>query len=373
MMRLKVKGVLVIYSQIIKDLYPILIILIVLIFIVLFNRRKNRYIDIRQTRNNVFDSLLKVYQSPAIIIDDLKQVKAYNKSFGKLFNIKLSYNESLDVDKFAYIIDFIESGLDHDNIELHYENSDYLVNINHFKTPSFSGIFISYNDVTIIKEAQRLQDMFIQDAKHELKTPIASIKGLSELILIHNITDLDKIYEFVNLINKENERLSSIINNLTMEPITKVEFGPVNLNKTILEVAAIFESFNLNNNIKLNINTTFKEDIYSNEKIIKQILNNLLENAYKYTDQGFININLFEQDDDVIIEVQDSGIGIASEEVENIFNRFYRVDKSRTRRSGGSGLGLSIVKELVTKINAEIEVISEEQAGTIFRLILKKD
>jgi signal transduction histidine kinase len=217
-------------------------------------------------------------------------------------------------------------------------------------------------------ETKRRQ--FVSDASHELKTPLASIKLLSDSIL-QNDMDTDTIKEFVEDIGNEADRLNRMSSKLLS--LTKIEAQVddeteiVNMGPTVERVVRMLSTIAGENHIT--IIRDFRQDcpILILEDDLYQIAFNLVENGIKYNRPGgSLTVTLDRQDDMAVLEVADTGVGIPTDAISHLFERFYRVDKARSRKSGGSGLGLAIVRNMVERNGGTIDVRSEVGSGSAF-------
>lgn len=213
---------------------------------------------------------------------------------------------------------------------------------------------------------------FVSDASHELKTPLASIKLLTDSIL-QNDMDPDTVREFVSDIGNEADRLNRMTQKLLS--LTKVEGQQdgdceiVYMKPTVEKVVRMLSGIAENSGVT--IDTDFSDDcpILILEDDLYQIAFNLTENGIKYNRPGGkLHIRTYRQGDNAVLETQDTGVGIPHHALEHIFERFYRVDKARSRSSGGSGLGLSIVRGMVERNQGTITVNSEPDVGSTFRV-----
>jgi len=212
---------------------------------------------------------------------------------------------------------------------------------------------------------------------HELRTPMTSIKGFIEGIL-DNVIPQEKHREYLEIVRNEVARLNRLVNNLL--DLAKLESG---------EIKLIYSNFNINELIRrciiklenlitekgLEVMADFDEDTLVSADIdsIERVLINLIHNAVKFTPEGgIIGVNTEIRNDKVIVSVADSGIGIEKEDLDRIWERFYKVDKSRSLDTIGTGLGLSIVRNIINEHGEEIWVESELGKGTTFHFTLKK-
>ena len=219
------------------------------------------------------------------------------------------------------------------------------------------------------------QNQFISDVSHELKTPISVISGYAGLLDRWGKYDEETCNKSIQTIKNETKNMNNLVNKLLY--ITKADTGKVNLNKTkinvqelineILEETKIIE-------INRNIYSSSNEKCYIDADIsnIKELIRIFIDNSIKYTkENGKIDIFSKKENGKIYINIKDNGIGIAKEEQENIFDRFYRIDKSRNKETGGVGLGLAIAKSIANMNNAEIKLESKEGEGSTFTVVFK--
>lgn len=230
-----------------------------------------------------------------------------------------------------------------------------------------------FNDlIDRLQVSEMKRSRFVSDASHELKTPLASIKLLSDSIL-NNDMDTDTIREFVADIGSEADRLNRMSEKLlTLSRIddhTESVYEIINISPTADRVLRLLQNNAANNNIKIVRNLQADSPVFILEDDMFQILFNLVENGIKYNRPGgTLTLALLQADDNAIIKITDTGVGIPEESLAHIFERFYRVDKARSRSTGGSGLGLSIVRNLVERNHGTIHVTSQLGVGTEFTI-----
>ena len=234
-------------------------------------------------------------------------------------------------------------------------------------------VVIVCHDITSLKQLEKLKTDFVANASHELRTPVASIKGFAETLLVGALEDKDVAERFIAIIHKEAERMSKLINDLL--DLSRLEIKNLEIKKSLVNVEKLVEESvsylaeqARKKNIKIEIKTEKQlPQIYANREMLKRAFLNLIDNGIKYTPQGgSINITAFSQDGYVIIKFADTGIGIPQEDLPRIFERFYRVDKARSNKFKGTGLGLSIVKHIIEQHQGAVEVESEVGKGTTF-------
>ena len=219
----------------------------------------------------------------------------------------------------------------------------------------------------IVKSSQMRQE-FTANVSHELKTPLTSISGYSELIETGMATEVD-VHHFATEIHKNSNRLLTLINDIIrLSELDVSEDAPL-MEKINLAVIARTATDMLAINAEKN-SVTLSYDgshgyIYANKMMMEELVYNLTDNAIRYNNKsGSVDVSVKTVDGKVILRVKDTGIGIPKEHQERIFERFYRVDKSRSKSTGGTGLGLAIVKHIVARNNAVLDMISEPGKGT---------
>lgn len=226
-----------------------------------------------------------------------------------------------------------------------------------------------FNELTqklYTSEEKRRQ--FVSDASHELKTPLASIKLLTDSIL-QNEMDMDTVHEFVEDIGNEADRLNRMSQKLLslsyVESRDDTPYEIVYIAPTVKKVVRMLSANAKENNIEIITQLTDDTTILVMEDDLYQIIFNLTENGIKYNKpNGKLELNLKRENDNAILSFRDTGVGIPETSIDHIFERFYRVDKARARKTGGSGLGLSIVKTLVERNKGEIYAESKLGEGT---------
>ncbi|MBN2897871.1 MAG: HAMP domain-containing protein [Clostridia bacterium] len=235
------------------------------------------------------------------------------------------------------------------------------------------GVVIIIQDVTEMKKLESMRKDFVANVSHELKTPLTSIKGFVETLL-NGAAEKEEVREkFLGIINLEVERLSSLIEDLlVLSEIEKNETiandAPININHATRNIMEMLAEVAKGNEVALFYNCSDDlPTIYGNEGWFKQMVVNLVDNAIKYSNKGGeVRVNIYKEDQRVKIVVKDTGVGIATEHLDRLFERFYRVDKARSRSIGGTGLGLAIVKHVVISFGGEIKVRSEFGKGSEF-------
>jgi two-component system phosphate regulon sensor histidine kinase PhoR len=243
------------------------------------------------------------------------------------------------------------------------------------------GTLVVFNDITKLKEFELQRKEFVANVSHELRTPLTAIQGLSETLIEFPDLVQEKRAYFIDVIHTHSMRLESIIENLlTLSKIEKeteideIDFASESITLALSNAIFLCKDKALKRNIDIILNNAEDITFKHSSPLIEQAIINLLNNAIKYSDgNSKIKINVVKQEHEVKISVEDQGSGIPEEHLSRLFERFYRVDKARSRQLGGTGLGLSIVKHIALAHKGSVTVNSEINKGSIFSLILPLD
>jgi two-component system, OmpR family, phosphate regulon sensor histidine kinase PhoR len=236
------------------------------------------------------------------------------------------------------------------------------------------GIVLVFHDITELKKLEQARKDFVANVSHELKTPVTSLKGFTETLLDGAMNDEELREKFLTIIARESGRLEDLITDLL--ELSRIEgehfqldWQEVDLSELVSEaVTMLSEKASAK---KMNLKTKVDGDVVipGDPARLKQVMINLINNAVVYTPAGGeVIVRIRGQKENVIMEVSDTGIGISKKEIPRIFERFYRVDRARSRNSGGTGLGLAIVKHLAEAHHANLSVESRPGKGTTFRI-----
>ena len=236
-----------------------------------------------------------------------------------------------------------------------------------------SGTVLLLVDITESFNAEEMRRCFSANVSHELKTPLTTISGFGEMMESGVLTDKEDVKKYGGLIHRESSRLLSLINDIIRlseldEGGDSLEVRELDMNAVAEEVCAMLSDKAAKNGISLE-HTGNSVMLTANEGMLSEIIYNLADNAIKYnTEGGFVRVDVSGTENTAVLTVSDSGIGIPPEHIEHIFERFYRVDKSRSKQRGGTGLGLSIVKHIVGVMGGSIDISSEVGKGTEIRV-----
>ncbi len=235
-------------------------------------------------------------------------------------------------------------------------------------------VFLSIYDFTSLRKLERIRQDFVANVSHEIRTPLATIRAMTETLLDDG-SDPERQIRYHNNIIDEVDRLSLITQDLLI--LSAAESNPVrrqecDLTEVVRTVVSQLSSKANAKNLKLEILTPKRTAFNGNHTQMVQVIINLVENAINYTLEGAVTIELKDEENQIRIIVSDTGMGIPSDQVGRIFERFYRVDRARSRATGGTGLGLSIVKHIVEAHGGTVSVESTLGKGTSFEVVLPK-
>lgn len=259
-----------------------------------------------------------------------------------------------------------------------YHDKDLVINVFMMNMGSekeeYTGIVL-VSDITKEKEVSKQKSVFFANASHELKTPLTSIQGLSE-VLLSRTQENSPDYKYIKRIYTESVRMHNMV--MDMLYISKLEGKNIAKNNEVIrleelckEAEQAYKAEIADKQIKLSING--KAKLEGDSHNLYECINNIIGNAVHYNNKGGrIDITLNEDEDKVSVSVKDSGIGIAKEHIPYICERFYRVDKSRSKQTGGTGLGLSIVKHIVALYDGSLDIQSELGKGTTVTVVIPK-
>ncbi|MDD4046899.1 MAG: ATP-binding protein [Tissierellia bacterium] len=341
----------------------------------------NEYInEIKYERDNI-SFITSNMKEGFILLNHNKDILSINKS-GKIMigneNFELKGNRNIfELTRSPEIIEKINDSIKENKHLIHdVETSDkcyrYYFSPVVEQNKIIKGLLILIEDITIQKKSEIMRSEFTANVSHELKTPLTTMIGFAEMIKEGLITG-DDIEKYSALIHKEGMRLISLIEDLMrlskiQEHTQNVEEKLINIKDISEDVVNLLKSKAEDYNVKLILNAD-NVVMKANNNYINELLYNLIDNGIKYNkDGGSVNIKIYEKDGLANIVISDTGVGIPPKHIDRIFERFYRVDKSRSKETGGTGLGLSIVKHIAELYDGTIDIKSSS-SGT--RIMIK--
>ena len=354
-------------------------------------RNLQETIETNQIQQERLSTLIENMGSGLVLIDEKGKISLVNKVYREWFHVNPSqflYKHYYEVMKSEELHKQIEDifmlenpisrqiQIQHSLDRKHYEVLGAPIVGNHHE---WKGIVLVFHDITELKKLEQMRKDFVANVSHELKTPITSIKGFSETLLDGAMNDQATLVNFLNIIQKESDRLQSLVQDLL--ELSRIEqsgftldWQMVDIKDLVDDVIAILQPKAESKDIQLHSHIKVQQNKVNADPFrIKQMIINLVNNALTYTQAGgLVEVKVYEKEQWMVLQVKDTGIGIEKKELPRIFERFYRVDKARSRNSGGTGLGLAIVKHLVEAHKGKIEVDSEVGEGTVFTIYLPK-
>jgi len=343
----------------------------------------------QKLQRNRLETTLQNIPSATLLVNSYGEVVIANETFLNFFNrgnkikkahydtviehkdVKRMIKEAIATEK------SINETIEH-NVNVHKKYFDAaVVPVLSKKGKRIEGIVIVLHDITQLKTLEQMRKDFVANVSHELKTPITSIKGFTETLLDGAKEDKNTLEMFLDIILKESNRIQVLVSELLelskIEQANHFNMVKVNLPQKVFNSVEVVYPLAEKKNIKFNLELEKNLFVLAEPSKLKQVMINLLSNAINYSpEDAEITVKVYLKSDECIVEIIDQGIGIAPEETTRIFERFYRVDKARSRDSGGTGLGLAIVKHIIEVFNGEIDVESELGKGSTFRIKLKQ-
>lgn len=340
---------------------------------------KDNYREISRERDTI-ETILKNMKESLIIIDENKNLLSVNNSARELFNSKrdLIGENILNLIRDEDLLKLIDDALMGSSVEsiTNIGDREFKFYVNPvFEDKKVRGVVILFIDETEEIRALRLREEFSSNVSHELKTPLTSICGFSEL-LVNGMVDDDNKEEFYKLIYDDSKRLLNLIEDIMkisgLESEEAFSREEIKLNELIKDILGSQRNLIDEKNIAVSLEGDGL--VYENKTMMWELFANIINNGLKYNkDGGKLDIKISEDEKHYEVLIVDTGIGIPSKDLARIFERFYRVDKSRSRKIGGTGLGLSIVKHVLQSIDGKLEISSKLGMGTSFKVILRKD
>lgn len=325
-----------------------------------------------------FISLSRNLGSGLLMIDEEGKIQLANKDIREYFNRDFNntdYTNHTNINslyKFLNQAYLLETSL---RKQITYNDRYFdLISTPLFEDDLFKGALILVHDITLINNAEKYQKRFTADVSHELRTPLSAIKGFSEILSRDKQISVEEREEFIELIRTESSRMETILTDLLV--ISKMDRIDYELTLNSYDIKDLVnECMNvLKNTISekdLAYSLELESQLLQLDKVkMSQVILNIIKNAINYTDEGRIDVVGKRINNNYIITIADTGIGIKTQDFDKIFKRFYRVDKARSRDTGGSGLGLSISKNVVIKHGGIISVESIIDKGTTFTIQL---
>lgn len=317
------------------------------------------------------DEILKQMNEGFVLLDENYKILSINeKAISILGNMKV-HDHILDYLYFPDIIRALQNNITKQQVEIKIEENIYACYISRVDF----GTTLLFVDITASKKAEKMRSEFFSNVSHELKTPMTSIRGYSDLLAQGVVQDDKQKQIMLEKIQTEVDSMSRLINDILMlsrleSMDVEAEMMPIKMKSIVDEVLESYEVEIAKHDIHMKYD--FDDIVYEgNHQQIYTLLNNIIGNAIKYNkDHGEVSIDIETQGDGMKIVVEDTGIGIPLADQGRVFERFYRVDKGRSKQRGGTGLGLAIVKHIVSHYKGTIDLKSELNVGTKIEIVL---
>lgn len=354
---------------------------------VMTDHLRQRLITI-QNQQSELDAIFASMHEGVIAMDLDMKIKAVNRSATHMFLFPAGNVIGRPLPEFARNSKLIESastvlqgnGLVEESFELDYSGNTRFFHLQGSPLRNdqgkIMGAVLVFTDVSKLNELEKIRKEFVANVSHELKTPIAAINGAAETLLDGAINQPEDAKNFLLMILRNGERLHHIIQDLLS--LSKLEQDPneifdqletINVNNTVNRSIQTCIQLAENKHIHIETQQSGAFNITAVGSLIEQAIVNLIENAIKYSEENkVIIVHVYSEKGEVLIDVADQGVGIARAHLPRLFERFYRVDKARSRKVGGTGLGLSIVKHICQLFNGYVTVQSEEGRGSVFTM-----
>ncbi len=336
--------------------------------------RINRLFTRVDREREELDCILSSIFTGILVLNKHGRIKLANKRFGEYFGEDCEGKyiwEVLEKKDFYKHFSRLKDKKENFTKKIEWNDRKFLCSFSY--ASSKEEYIIVFNDITEIKQVEQIKKDFVSNVTHELRTPLTALKGFVETLEFEE-TDQTK-RRYLGIIHRHTDRLINIVEDLLT--LSKLERDSEIIEKNEVDFQEMMDNFNkiletkarekgLDYIVNIEPNLNFRGDGFK----IGQMIMNLMDNAIKYTDEGKVQLDIVQADNNLNIKVMDTGIGIPEEDRKRIFERFFVVDKSRSRKSGGTGLGLSIVKHITLLHSGNISIDSKPGVGTNFQIEL---
>lgn len=343
-----------------------------------------------ENRNEQLNKLIENLNIGIMLLDESRLIKMVNPAMSEILEINMSDNIGRPYIHFIsnpWIIELIETTYETGKAqseEFNLVNSEeYILDATiipvNLASEAEHGLIVLFYDITEIRRLEKVRTDFVANASHELRTPVTALKGFTETLLDGALEDRATLIHFLEIMHEESERLDSIVGDILQlsrleQRADRMNLEPVNVKEVVRSVYHILDQKAENKHIDLRLDVIDDLTICYDHDTLKQILLNLIGNAILYNHEyGYVEVSIAQVNQEAQICIKDNGIGIKDHEQKRIFERFYRVDKARSRNSGGTGLGLSIVRHMIENTGGNITLESKLNRGSTFCVYLPID
>ncbi len=326
--------------------------------------------DSLRLKQEEVNSIVSSLEEALLVIDKEGRITLFNESFGKLSRINPQGRFWWEVLRSPHIGQLIEEAKEKGRLspqEVEWRGRTFLCSF--VFLPSKGEMIIVLHDITEFKKLEKIKKDFVVNVSHELRTPLTAIKGYVETM---REEVCGQAGEYLEVIQRHTDRLINIVNDLLSlsgleeKGLSRIE--KVDLEDVVNEILKIFSPRAEEKGLRLEVVCKGKAIVRGDRFKLEQMFINLIDNAIKYTEEGKVLVSLSCLEKEVVIKVKDTGVGISGEHLDRVFERFYVVDKARSRKVGGTGLGLSIVKHIVLLHGGNIKAYSSLGKGTEFAI-----
>lgn len=328
---------------------------------------------------------IRIIYKPIIIVDEESKIVMVNEQFKDIFNIeKYQIRKGMPISSaignlgniYDFMVDALDSKCDGVTESITWNDYYFDVSISNISGRTYDYYVFLFHDITEKENMDIFRKKFTSNVAHELRTPLTAIGSMAELIAYNEKISIEQMRSEARIIYDEVGRLSKLVNELLQ--ISKYDANTSTTTKKIFSTTELVEYVNQTLKYKLEerqiklIKQVQSIDVFADFNECVQVLTNIIGNACIYAKTS-VKVTIYTSIKDIIIEIEDDGIGMTQKQINHVFERFYRTDASRARNLGGTGLGLSIVKEICDKNNWEIKIRSKIKEYTKFKIKIPKD
>lgn len=350
--------------------------------------RTKAKLDFAESEMQRMEAILRGLSGGVLITDTHGTILLANRAFKKLFSAheNIEGRQIMEVLRNTQLIDLFRKTMDswdifseEISISKDYRDMHFIATaVPIYTGDSISGTVLTLYDITRLKQLEEMRKDFVANVSHEIKTPITAIKGFTETLLDGAIHERDNALRFLGMIKNHSERLNNLVDDLLT--LSRIELGHIEINKTEVDLGEVIDAVFMILKDKagrkgIYLKKTVPEGLHTaaadKDRLI-QIVLNLIDNGIKFTDMGGVTAGVDETGGKLALFVQDTGMGIPQSHMHRLGERFYRVDRARSRELGGTGLGLAIVKHLVHAHNWNMRIESEPGKGTRVNIIIDR-
>jgi len=337
-------------------------------------KRIGKLVENLKSESETLETIIKSIDEAILLIDGNGVIKHANDEFKNLIGKeKVEERYYWEVVKDDELRKFIKKALDKESMRERIQIKDRNFILSSRKIETANKILVTFYDVTELQKYEEMKKEFIGNLSHELKTPLTSIKGFVEVM-----KEEGKL-KYIDIIERNIDRMIQIVKDIQMLSKleyrkTKAQIESVDALDILKDIEKLFHKKAEEKGLNLLMEVEEKPFyIKVDPYLFEEMLVNLVDNAIRYTDRGSVSVKIYRGEGGFFVEVKDTGIGIPEKHIDRIFERFYVVDKSRSKRTGGTGLGLSIVKHIVLLHNGKIDVRSVPGEGTTFTIFIPQN